>query len=113
MRPHATTTSAAGARSSTSSTPSSPDIMEETMQQHQIVSREQWIAARKIHLAHEKELSQARERLAEERRALPWVKVDKNYVFDGPNGKVALGDLFKGRPQLVVQHVMFVADWDA
>lgn len=54
------------------------------MQQHQIVSREQWVAARKAHLAHEKAFSQARERLAEERRALPWVKVDKNYVFDGP-----------------------------
>ena len=66
------------------------------MQQHQIASREQWIAARKIHLAHEKELSQARERLAEERRALPWVKVDKSYLFDGPNGKVTLGDLFHG-----------------
>lgn len=72
------------------------------MQQHQIVSREQWIAARKTHLAHEKELSQARERLAEERRALPWVKVDKSYVFEGPNGKVTFGDLFRGRPQLVV-----------
>lgn len=56
------------------------------MQQHQIVSREQWIAARKAHLVHEKELSQARERLAEERRALPWVKVDKSYVFEGPRG---------------------------
>lgn len=83
------------------------------MQQHQIVSREQWIAARKAHLAHEKELTQARERLAEERRRLPWVKVDKNYVFDSPNGKITLGDLFKGRPQLVVQHVMFAPDWDA
>ena len=56
---------------------------------------------------------QARERLAEQRRALPWVKVDKNYVFDGPNGKVTLGDLFGGRPQLVVQHVMFAPDWEA
>ena len=83
------------------------------MQQHRIVSREQWVAARKAHLAREKELSQARERLAEERRALPWVKVDKPYVFDGPNGKVTFGDLFRDRPQLVVQHVMFAPDWDA
>ncbi|MBR0831157.1 DUF899 domain-containing protein [Bradyrhizobium manausense] len=83
------------------------------MQQHQIVSRAQWIEARKVHLAHEKEFSQARERLAEERRRLPWVKVDKTYVFDGANGKVTLADLFSGRPQLVVQHVMFAADWDA
>src|SRR3954465_14983041 len=112
-RPRATTTSAAGPRSSTSSMLSSPDTMEDTMQQHQIASREQWIAARKIHLAHEKELSQARECLAEERRALPWVKVDKSYLFDGPNGKVTLGDLFHGRPQLVVQHVMFAPDWEA
>ena len=83
------------------------------MQQHQIVSREQWIEARKTHMAHEKELTRARERLAEERRQLPWVKVDKNYVFDGPNGKVSLADMFQGRPQLVVQHVMFAPDWDA
>jgi predicted dithiol-disulfide oxidoreductase (DUF899 family)/uncharacterized protein YndB with AHSA1/START domain len=86
---------------------------EDIMQQHQIVSRDQWIAARKAHLAHEKELTQARERLAEERRRLPWVKVDKSYVFDGPHGKVTLDDLFKERPQLVVQHVMFAPDWDA
>ncbi|ULL01094.1 thioredoxin family protein [Bradyrhizobium sp. I71] len=83
------------------------------MQHHQIVSREQWIIARRAHLAREKELTAARERLAEERRALPWVKVDKAYQFDGPNGIVSLGDLFRGRPQLVVQHVMFAPDWDA
>ena len=82
------------------------------MQSHRIVSREEWIAARKAHLAHEKELTQARERLSEERRALPWVKVDKDYVFDGPGGKVTLADLFKGRSQLVVQHFMFAPDWN-
>ena len=49
---------------------------------------------------------------SEERRALPWVKVDKDYVFDGPSGKVTLADLFKGRSQLVVQHFMFAPDWD-
>ena len=83
------------------------------MQPHSIVSREEWIAARKAHLAHEKEYTKARERLAEERRALPWVKVEKDYLFDGSDGKVSLADLFKGRPQLVVQHVMFAPDWDA
>lgn len=83
------------------------------MIQHRIVSREEWIAARKAHMAHEKELMRARDRLNEERRALPWVKVDKSYVFDGLSGKVTLADLFKGRPQLVVQHVMFAPDWDA
>ena len=63
------------------------------MQQHPIVSREQWIAARKAHLAREKEFTRARDRLTEERRALPWVKVDKAYSFDGPEGKQTLGDL--------------------
>ena len=82
------------------------------MQPHIIASREEWIAARKAHLAQEKEYTKARERLAEERRALPWVKVDKDYVFDGPDGKVSLADLFKGRSQLVVQHVMFAPDWN-
>ena len=82
------------------------------MQPHTVVSREEWIAARKAHLAHEKEYTQARERLAGERRALPWVKVEKDYLFDGPGGKVSLADLFKGRSQLVVQHVMFAPDWN-
>jgi predicted dithiol-disulfide oxidoreductase (DUF899 family) len=82
------------------------------MQPHSIVSREEWIAARKAHLAHEKEYTRARERLAEERRALPWVKVDKEYLFDGPDGKVTLAGLFRGRRQLVVQHVMFAPDWN-
>jgi predicted dithiol-disulfide oxidoreductase (DUF899 family) len=83
------------------------------MQPHKVVSREEWTAARKAHLAHEKEFTHARERLNEERRALPWVRVDKDYVFDGADGKVALADLFKGRNQLVVQHFMFAPDWDA
>ncbi len=82
------------------------------MQPHTVVSREEWIAARKAHLAHEKEYTKARERLAEERRALPWVKVDKDYLFDGPNGKRSLADLFEGRSQLVVQHVMYAPDWN-
>ena len=82
------------------------------MQPHSIVSREEWIAARKAHLAHDKEYTRARERLAEERRALPWVKVDKEYLFDGPDGKVTLAGLFRGRRQLVVQHVMFAPDWN-
>jgi predicted dithiol-disulfide oxidoreductase (DUF899 family) len=83
------------------------------MQSHKIVSREEWIEARKSHMAHEKELTRLREELSEERRRLPWVKVDKDYVFEGPDGKVGLADLFKGRPQLVVQHVMFAPEWDA
>src|ERR1700742_3086467 len=82
------------------------------MQSHKIVSREEWIEARKAHMVHEKELTRLREELSEERRRLPWVRVDKQYVFDGPNGKVGLAGLFKGRPQLVVQHVMFAPEWD-
>jgi predicted dithiol-disulfide oxidoreductase (DUF899 family) len=83
------------------------------MQPHKIVSREEWIEARKAHMAHERELIRVRDRLSEERRNLPWVKVDKNYVFDGPGGKVTLADLFKGRPQLIVQHVMYAPEWEA
>lgn len=81
------------------------------MQPHKIVSRQEWIEARRAHMAHEKEFTRARDALSEERRALPWVKVDKAYSFDGPNGKAALADLFKGREQLVVQHFMFAPDW--
>jgi predicted dithiol-disulfide oxidoreductase (DUF899 family) len=83
------------------------------MQPHKIVSREAWIEARKALMAREKELTLARDALSEQRRGLPWVKVDKDYGFDGPHGKVGLADLFKGRPQLVVQHVMFAPEWDA
>jgi predicted dithiol-disulfide oxidoreductase (DUF899 family) len=81
------------------------------MRPHKIVSRQEWIEARKAHLAHEKEFTRARDALSEERRALPWVRVDKAYSFDGPNGKATLADLFKGREQLVVQHFMFAPDW--
>src|SRR6202171_4779931 len=84
---------------------------EPVMQPHKIVSREEWIAARQAHLAHEKEYTRARDRLSEDGRALPWVKVDKAYVFDGPGGKQTLTDLFAGRSQLVVQHFMFAPDW--
>src|ERR1700716_2772659 len=112
--PHATATSADGPACSTSLKNISPETrstQEAIMQTHKIVSREEWIAARKAHLAHEKEYTRARDRLSEERRALPWVRVDKSYVFDGPNGKQTLGDLFAGRNQLVVQHFMFAPDW--
>ena len=71
-----------------------------------IVSREEWLEARKALMAKEKELTRLRDRLAAERRALPWVKVDKPYVFDAPDGKVSLIDLFDGRSQLFVKHFM-------
>lgn len=79
--------------------------------QHPVVSREEWLAARTALLAKEKELTRLSERLAQERRALPWVKVEKDYVFDGPEGKETLADLFDGRTQLVVKHFMFGPDW--
>ena len=82
------------------------------MQPHRIVSREEWIEARKAHMVHEKEFTRARDRLSEERRALPWVAVDKAYVFEGPGGRKTLADLFGGRSQLVVQHFMFAPDWN-
>jgi predicted dithiol-disulfide oxidoreductase (DUF899 family) len=82
------------------------------MQAHKIVSREEWIAARKAHLAREKEHTRARDRLNAERRALPWVRVEKNYRFEGPGGTATLADLFGGRSQLVVQHFMFAPDWN-
>jgi len=79
--------------------------------QHQVVSRDEWIAARKAHLLKEKALTEARDQLSAERRALPWVKVEKNYVFDTQEGKKRLADLFDGRGQLIVYHFMLGPDW--
>jgi predicted dithiol-disulfide oxidoreductase (DUF899 family) len=82
------------------------------MQPHKIVSREQWTEARKALMAQEKDLTRARDRLSEARRALPWVRVEKVYAFDSVDGRKELADLFRGRPQLVVQHFMFAPEWD-
>jgi predicted dithiol-disulfide oxidoreductase (DUF899 family) len=73
---------------------------------HRTVSREQWIAERQQLLKEEKEFTRRRDALSEKRRALPWVKIDKRYEFDSPTGRVTLGELFQGRSQLFVQHVM-------
>jgi predicted dithiol-disulfide oxidoreductase (DUF899 family) len=83
----------------------------ELIMQHKVVSRNEWIAARKAHLANEKALTKARDQLSAERRALPWVKVEKTYLFDTPDGKKTLGDLFDGRSQLIVYHFMLGPDW--
>src|SRR5215469_8257679 len=83
------------------------------MADHRIVSEREWIEARKLLLAREKEFTRARDRLNAERRELPWVKVEKNYVFEGPHGKETLADLFDGRSQLIVYHFMFGPDWEA
>ena len=73
---------------------------------HKVVSRKEWISARKELLTKEKELTRLRDQLAAERRALPWVKIEKDYVFDAPEGKVTLSDLFDGRSQLFIKHFM-------
>ena len=78
---------------------------------HPIVSQEEWIAARRALLKKEKESTRLRDELSAERRNLPWVKIEKDYVFDGPGGKVKLADLFAGRSQLVIYHFMFGPDW--
>jgi predicted dithiol-disulfide oxidoreductase (DUF899 family) len=82
------------------------------MSQPRIVSRDEWLAARKQFLSKEKELTHLRDRLSAERRELPWVKVEKPYAFDGPKGKETLADLFDGRSQLVVYHFMFGPGWE-
>ena len=64
------------------------------MQHNRIVSQDEWLVARKQHLLKEKEFTRLRDQLSAERRKLPWVKVEKNYVFDGPSGKETLADLF-------------------
>ena len=76
------------------------------MPPHPIVSKPDWIAARRVLLAKEKAFTRARDQLAEERRALPWLKIEKPYVFDGPAGPVTLADLFDGRSQLFIKHFM-------
>jgi predicted dithiol-disulfide oxidoreductase (DUF899 family) len=78
----------------------------ETIVTHQIATRDEWLTARKRLLRKEKELTRLRDELAQERRALPWVRIDKDYVFSCPAGEVSLSDLFAGRSQLIVKHFM-------
>jgi predicted dithiol-disulfide oxidoreductase (DUF899 family) len=78
----------------------------------EVVSRDEWLAARKELLVKEKELTRQRDALNAERRRLPMVKIEKDYVFEGPDGKCRLVDLFDGRRQLIVQHFMFDPSWD-
>jgi predicted dithiol-disulfide oxidoreductase (DUF899 family) len=81
------------------------------MPQHEIVNQSEWIAKRKALLAKEREFTHARDRLSAERRALPWVKVEKNYVFDTPRGKKVLAELFDGKSQLIIYHFMLGPGW--
>jgi predicted dithiol-disulfide oxidoreductase (DUF899 family) len=77
-----------------------------------VVSRAEWLVARKDLLTREKELTQLRDEVSRHRRELPWVKVEKEYVFDGPNGRKRLADLFDGRSQLIVYHFMLGPGWE-
>jgi predicted dithiol-disulfide oxidoreductase (DUF899 family) len=77
-----------------------------SMTDHRVVSREAWLQERKALLAQEKEMTRLRDALSERRRALPWVRVEKPYFFDTPDGKKSLSDLFEGRSQLIVKHFM-------
>jgi predicted dithiol-disulfide oxidoreductase (DUF899 family) len=83
------------------------------MTQHQVVSRAEWLDARRALMAKEKAFTRERDALSAERRALPWVKIDKDYVFEGATGKKRLADLFGGKSQLIVYHFMFHPDWAA
>jgi predicted dithiol-disulfide oxidoreductase (DUF899 family) len=79
---------------------------------HKVVSQQEWLAARKELLAAEKEFTRQRDAISAKRRELPWVKVEKNYVFDGPNGKVSLSEMFRGKSQLIIYHFMFGPGWE-
>jgi predicted dithiol-disulfide oxidoreductase (DUF899 family) len=80
---------------------------------HKVVSQDEWLAARKALLAKEKEFTKARDAISNQRRDLPWVKVEKNYVFDGPSGKETLTELFGSNSQLIVYHFMLGPGWKA
>jgi predicted dithiol-disulfide oxidoreductase (DUF899 family) len=82
------------------------------MTTHEVVSKGEWVEARKRLLAKEKEFTRMRDQLSAERRALPWMRIEKGYTFDGPNGRETLAQLFGDRSQLVVYHFMFAPEWD-
>src|SRR6266571_1283234 len=82
------------------------------MVNHPVVSRDEWLKARIELLNNEKEFTRARDQLSQQRRDLPWERVDKDYVFEGPHGRQTLAELFAGRHQLIVYHFMFTPGWD-
>jgi len=84
-----------------------------SLEHHKVVSRNEWLKARKTLLKKEKEFTILRDQLSQERRNLPWIAVDKEYIFEGPKGKETLSELFDGRSQLIVYHFMFHPSWDA
>lgn len=80
--------------------------------QRKVVSRDEWLQARRAHLAAEKEFTRKRDELSRQRRELPWERVEKTYVFEGPNGPETLADLFAGRSQLIIYHFMLGPNWE-
>ena len=82
------------------------------MAEHRVLTHDDWVDARKALLAKEKEFTRLRDALSRERRELPWERVEKSYVFEGPGGKESLSDLFDGRSQLIVYHFMYGPDWN-
>ena len=80
-------------------------------QEHKVVSPKEWLTARKALLVEEKKFTRLHDRLKQKRRALPWENVEQEYVFDGPDGKETLAELFAGKRQLIVYHFMFGPDW--
>ena len=84
----------------------------QTIEQPRVVSRDEWLKERVALLAREKQLTRDREELARQRRRLPWIRLDKEYVFEGYEGAVSLGELFNGRSQLIVYHFMFTPGWE-
>ena len=88
-------------------------MSQSTIENPKVVSQEEWVEARKVLLVKEKNLTRQRDALAEERLRFPWLKVEKNYMFDTPAGKKPLADLFGGKNQLVIYHFMLGPDWEA
>src|SRR4029450_4302604 len=82
------------------------------IEEHKVVFEKKWLAARKKLLVKEKKFSKLRDELNLQRRKLPWVKIEKEYVFDGPAGRGTLADLFGGKRQLIIYHFMFGPDWE-
>jgi predicted dithiol-disulfide oxidoreductase (DUF899 family) len=82
------------------------------LNKHKVASVNDWLEARKKLLLQERQFTHLRDQLSRQRREMPWVKVEKDYVFDGPAGKTKLAELFEGRSQLVVYHFMFAPDWE-
>src|SRR5215813_11981234 len=89
-----------------------PEIDKSEINPAKVVSKEEWLVARKDLLTREKELTRLRDEVSRHRRELPWVKVEKEYLFDGPHCKETLADLFAGRSQLIVYHFMLGPGWE-